>query len=143
MKYFTTFVFLCITTLSFSQSDFSKLTTSNDSTYGYTDMNPLRMKKGNNEKSIDYSIVFLKSLRTDDNQKLLLLQRYTVKDPGHNSSKTQLTNRSTGMPLNGKLGMLDLYQFVTSEKRDTVAIYVDIYNKGELKIPKGLKISDN
>jgi len=57
-------------------------------------------------------------------------------------SNTQLTNRYTGMPMNGKLGLLDQYYFLTSEKKDTLTIYVDIYNKGELKIPKGLKIQE-
>jgi hypothetical protein len=42
------------------------------------------------------------------------------------------------MPLNGKPGLLDKYFFVMSQKQ-TVTIYVDIYDKGELKIPKGLK----
>jgi hypothetical protein len=65
------------------------------------------MKKGNQEKSIGYSIDFLKSLRTDDNQRLQLLQRFTVDDPGYLRPKTQLTNRYTGMPLSGKLGLLD------------------------------------
>jgi hypothetical protein len=54
-----------------------------------------------------------------------------------------LTNRFTGMPLNGKLGLLDEYIFLVSEKMDTIRIYVDIYNKGDLFIPKGLKYIDN
>ena len=101
------------------------------------------MKKGNQGKSIDYSIEFLKSLRTTDNQQLELLQRFTVDDPNYVRPKTQLTNRYSGMPLSGKLGLLDKYYFVTAEKRDTLTIFVDIYNKGELKIPKGLKIKEN
>ena len=143
MRNLTTIIGLLITTWSFGQSDFSYLTISTDSTYGYTDKNPLKMKKGNQGKSIDYSIVFLKNLRTTDNQKLELVQRFTVDDPNHVRPKTQLTNRYTGMPISGKLGLLDKYYFVTAEKRDTLTIYVDIYNKGELKIPKGLKIKEN
>jgi hypothetical protein len=46
------------------------------------------------------------------------------------------------MPLSGNLGLLDKYFFLTTEKKDTVIIYIDIYNKGELKIPKGLKIKN-
>jgi hypothetical protein len=143
MRHLTTIIGLCITTWTFGQSDFSHLTTSADSTYGYTDKNPLKMKKGNQGKSIDYSIEFLKSLRTTDNQKLELLKRFTVDDPSHVRPKTQLTNRYTGMPLNGKLGLLDKYYFVTEQKRDTLTIYVDVYNKGELKVPQGLKVKDN
>jgi hypothetical protein len=101
------------------------------------------MKRGNQGKSIDYSIEFLKSLKTTDNQKLVLLKRFTVDNPNQVRPKTQLTNRYTGMPLNGKLGLLDKYYFVTEEKRDTLKIYVDVYNKGELKVPQGLKVKDN
>src|SRR5688572_14396680 len=116
---------------------------STDSTYGYTAKNPLKMKKGNLEKSIGHSIDFLKGLRTEDNQKLELLQRFTISVPNYAAPKAQLTNRYTGMPLSGKVGLLDEYNFVTSEKKDTVIIYVDVYNKGELKIPKGLKYMAN
>ena len=93
-------------------------------------------------KSIGYSIDFLKSLTTDDDQKLQLLQRFTVGDPGYVKPKTQLTNRYSGMPMSGKLGLLDKYCFLTTEKKDTVIIYVDAYNKGDLKILKGLKIKN-
>jgi hypothetical protein len=125
-----------MSTWTFRQSDFSGLTFSTDSTYGYTNKNPLKMKKGNQQKNVGYSIDFLKSLRTHDDQKLELIQRFTVEDTNHVKPKTQLTNRYTGMPLSGKLGFLDRYHFVTSETRDTVTIYVDIYNKEELQIPK-------
>jgi hypothetical protein len=143
MRQLTTIFALFTTTLTFAQSDFLTLMVSTDSTYGYMNKNPLKMKKGNRPKSIDYSIDFLKSLRTEDNQKLVLIQRFTVDDPNHVRRKTQLTNRYTGMPLSGKPGLLDKYVLVTTEKKDTVTIYIDIYNKGELKIPKGLKITDN
>ena len=143
MRHLATIPALFIATWTFGQSDISKLINSTDSTYGYTATNPLKMKKGNQGKSIGYSIEFLKSLRTADNQKLELIQRFTVDDPNRVRPKTQLTNRYTGMTLSGKTGLLDKYNFVTTGKRDTLTIYVDIYNKGELKIPKGLKIKDN
>ena len=127
----------------FSQKDFSTLVSSNDSTYGYSNINPLKMKKGDQQKSIEYSIKFLKGLRTIDNHKLNYMMRYSVGDPNYNRSSVHLTNRFTGMPLNGKLGLLDEYIFLVSEKMDTIRIYVDIYNKGDLLIPKGLKYIDN
>ena len=142
MRQLTTLIGIVISTWAFGQNSFSQLTISTDSTYGYTGKNPLKMKKGSPEKSIGYSIDFLKSLKTEDNQRLELLQRFTVDDPSYVRSNTQLTNRYTGMPMNGKLGLLDQYYFLTSEKKDTLTIYVDIYNKGELKIPKGLKIQE-
>jgi hypothetical protein len=69
------------------QKEFSKLPTSIDSTFGYKDKNPLKLKKGNLEKSIAYSLDFLKRLTTVDNQQLELLMRYTVKDPNYNRPK--------------------------------------------------------
>ena len=141
MRHLTIILGIFFSNWAFGQSGFSGLTVSTDSTHGYTNKNPLKMKKGNWQKSVDYSIDFLESLSTQDNQRLELIQHFTVDDPNHVKPKTQLTNRYTGMPLSGKLGLLDRYHLVTSEKRDTITIYVDIYNKGELKIPKGLKIN--
>jgi hypothetical protein len=40
---------------SYAQKDFAKLTTTTDSTFGYTAQNPLKLKKGNQGKSIDNS----------------------------------------------------------------------------------------
>jgi hypothetical protein len=81
-------------------------------------------------------------LKTESNEKLELIRRSSVKDPSYVKPKIQLTNRYSGMPMNGKGGILDKYYFVTSGKRDTLVIFVDVYNKSELKIPKGLKIND-
>jgi hypothetical protein len=43
------------------------------------------------------------------------------------------------LPISGKLGILDKYVFLTSVTRDTVILFVDIYNKGRLQLPVGLK----
>lgn len=137
MKMLAISVGVLIANLTFGQLDFSKVPISTDTTYGYVNWNPVKLKKGNQGKSVGHSIAYLKSLKTDDNQELELLFRRTVDDPGYSNSG--ITNRSNGMPINGKLGLLDAYHFVTSETRDTVIIYVDIYNKGDLKIPTGLK----
>jgi hypothetical protein len=112
---------------------------STDSTYGYTDTNPLKMKRGNPGKSIGYSYDFLEGLKTIDDKKLKFVQRVTVDNPNYKRAKVELTNRYTGMPLSGKGQQLDKYIFLTFEKKDTVTIYVDIYRKGTLKIPMGLK----
>lgn len=143
MRYILISLMISISCQVFSQKDFSTLVSSNDSTYGYSNMNPLKMKKGDQQKSVEYSIKFLKGLRTLDNYKLNYKMRYSVADPKYDRSSVHLTNRFTGMPLNGKLWLLDEYIFLVSEKMDTIRIYVDIYNKGDLFIPKGLKYIDN
>jgi hypothetical protein len=112
----------------FGQPDFSEIPVSADSTYGYTDTNPLKMKRGNPGNSIGYSYDFLSGLATPDNRPLKFVQRYTVENPENNDDKPNSSDRQ-----------LDKYIFVTHEKNDTLTIYVDIYQKADLRIPVGLK----
>lgn len=130
---------ICFANNSFGQKDFTKLDTSTDSSYGYSAQNPLKLKKGNQGKSIINSEKFLSGLTTQDNQSLTYLFRATVGNPTYKEPKIKLNNRYTGMPLNGKSGLLDKYVFLTSNTKDTVRLFVDIYNKGTLWLPMGLK----
>ncbi len=124
---------------SYGQKDFTKLTTSIDSTLGYTAENPLKLKKGNQQKSIDNSYKFLSGLRTLNNQTLTLLFRTSISDPAYTKPAIRINNRHTGVPINGKLGILDKYVFLTSNTKDTITLFIDIYNKGSLFLPVGLK----
>ncbi len=133
---------LCLTKASFGQKDFTKLVTSTDSSYGYSPQNPLKLKKGNQGKMIINSEMFLSRLKTQDNRSLTYLFRTTVSDPNYKKPKIKLNNRYTGMPLSGKLGLLDRYVFLTSNTNDTVRLFVDIYNKGTLMLPIGLKFEE-
>lgn len=130
---------LCIKKPSLAQKEFTKLIASTDSTYGYSQQNPLKLKKGNQGKSIINSEMFLSGLKTQDNQSLTYIYRTTVNDLQYKEPKIKLTNRYTGMPLGSKLGLLDRYVFLTSNTKDTLKLYVDIYNKGALMLPMGLK----
>jgi hypothetical protein len=76
------------------------------------------------------------------NSPFVLLLRLTVKNPTYKKPKIQLRNRFSGMPLSGKLGLLDKYVFLTSATKDTVRISVDIYNKGTLMLPIGVKYEE-
>ena len=133
------FVFFFFGINSYGQNNFSKLLSSTDSTYGYTAINPLKLKKGNQQNSITNSIIFLKGLKTQDGQALTLLFRVSTSDPNYKEPAIRLQNRFTGLPVGGKLGILDKYVFLTSTKKDTVTLFVDIYNKGSLMLPIGLK----
>ncbi|MEO7766582.1 MAG: hypothetical protein ABIS01_04115 [Ferruginibacter sp.] len=140
VAYFTilaTFIF--ISTIVYGQKEFSKLTSSTDSTFGYSNLNPLKLKKGNQGKSIDNTYKFLSGLKTLDNQTLTLLFRATTDNPAYKEPSIKINNRFTGMPISGKLGFLDKYVFLTSSTKDTVTLFVDIYNKGDLFLPVGLK----
>lgn len=134
---FVTLLFFVNT--SYGQKDFTKLLNSTDSSYGYTAKNPLKLKKGNQGKSITNSYNFLSGLRTQDNQTLTLLFRATTGNPNYKEPAIKINNRYTGMPINGKLGLLDKYVFLTLNTKDTVTIFIDIYNKGTLLLPIGLK----
>jgi hypothetical protein len=131
--------FLISTIVSYGQKDFTKLIPSTDSSYGYTAQNPLKHKKGNQGKSITNSYSFLSGLKTQDNQTLTLLFRATANNPSYKEPAIKINDRQTGMPISGKLGLLDKYVFLTSNTKDTVILYVDIYNKGTLLLPIGLK----
>lgn len=53
---------------SFGQKDFTKLKMSTDSSYGYTENNPLQMKDGKYSNTIKNVFKFLSGLKTEDNQ---------------------------------------------------------------------------
>jgi len=140
VAYFTILATLIFfSTIVYGQKSFPKLVTSTDSTFGYTNLNPLKLKKGNQGKSVDNSYKFLAGLKTLDNQTLTLLFRATTDNPTYKKPSIKINNRFTGMPISGKLGLLDKYVFLTSTTKDTVTLFVDIYNKGDLFLPVGLK----
>ena len=134
--------FLLFTNTSYGQKEFSKFQNSTDSSYGYTAQNALKLKKGNQGKSMAYSYHFLSGLKTQDNQTLKLLFQAAVDDPNYKQPFIKLNNRFTGMPINGKLGLLDKYVFLTSNTKDTLRIFVNVYNKGTLMLPIGLKYEE-
>ncbi len=150
MKNITTPISVCLilgtlllfANTSYGQKEFSKLFNSTNTSYGYTAQNALRLKKGNQGKSISYSYSFLSGLKTQDNQTLILLFRAIVNDPNYKEPAIKINNRFTGMPISGKLGLLDKYVFLTSNTKDTIRIFVDVYNKGTLMLPIGLKYED-
>jgi hypothetical protein len=130
---------LSLTKSSYAQKSFNNLALATDSSYGYSAENPIKLKKGNQEKSIANSYNFLAGLKTSDGQSLTLLSRAATRDPKYKEPAIKINNRYTGMPLNGKLGLLDKYTFLTSTSKDTIKVYIDIYNKGTLLMPIGLK----
>lgn len=134
---------IALTNTTYGQKNFEKLAPTKDSTFGYTDQNPLKLKKGNLGKSIDNSYRFLSGLKTVDNQTLTLISRKSVKNPKYKEPTIALNNRYTGMPLNSKNGVLDKYVLISSETKDTITLFIDIYNKGDLFLPAGLKFEQS
>lgn len=134
-------VVLIFSVLNSRCQNFFDLKEALDSTYGYSNQNPIKIRVGNQNKSLEYSIRFLQQLMTADGQNLLFFWRGSVSDP--NYKQPLLRNRFTGMPLNGKLGILDKYIFITETKKDTIILYIDVYNRGKLQIPQRLKLKQN
>ncbi len=135
-------ILLLFANTSYGQKEFLKLVNSTDTSYGYIAQNALRLKKGNQGKSIAYSYNFLSGLKTQDNQTLTLLFRATVDDPNYKKPSIKINNKFTGMPISGKLDLLDKYVFLTSNTKDTIRIFIDVYNTGTLMLPQGLKYED-
>lgn len=114
-----------------AQKAFSKLPSATDSTYGYTNTNPIRLKKGNTEKSIMQEMNYLSGLTTKDKQHLVLLHRSAVANPGYKEPLLRDLYNSKG-------GVLDKYVFLTANTKDTITLFIDIYSKGTLMLPAGL-----
>jgi hypothetical protein len=119
---------------------FTSVLPTTDTTYGYTAQNPVTIKNADLQNSIGSSYYFLSRLRTENGNKLQLIQRYSVNNPNYNQPAVQLQNRYTGMPLNyGSGPLLDLYILKAENETDTIKIYINPYFKGDVKIPAGLR----
>lgn len=115
-----------------AQKEIGVLPAANDSSYGYTAANPVKLKKGNVEKSILHTMDYLAGLVTADNQALVLIKRSSVPAPGRSSAVSERFGLA-------KSGILDKYVFVTATSKDTITLFVDIYNRSKTMIPAGLK----
>jgi len=137
MNTFRLAIFLSITlsiivNLSFGQN-FSKLKQSTDSSYGYSANNPLKLRKGDPVGGVSNSKKFLQGLRTEDGQELTIASRSSVNDPNYKE-------KPGGIAANlGDGGVLDMYELITSATKTKIILYFDIYHKGGLMIPIGLK----
>ena len=132
LSIFLSITFSIIVNLSFGQN-FSKLKQSTDSSYGYSDNNPLKLRKGDPVGGISNSKKFLQGLRTEDGQELTIVSRGGVNDPNYKE-------KPGGIAANlGDGGVLDKYELITSVTKTKIILYVDIYHKGGLMIPIGLK----
>jgi len=119
---------------------FSTIESTTDLSYGYTAENPVAIKNADLNNSIGSSYYYLSRLRTEKENKLQLIQRYSVENPNYKKPTIALKNRFTGEPLNyGSGPILDLYILRPENETDTIKIYINPYLKGTVKIPSGLK----
>ncbi|WP_289054116.1 hypothetical protein [Carboxylicivirga marina] len=116
---------------------FADITKSEDDSYGYSAENPITIKNGDLEKSINSSYYFISRLLTAKGNKLQIVARASVKNPNYNTKASKLTY--AGQPISyGDGPLLDRYIMVPENESDTFKIYINPYMKGEIKIPKGL-----
>lgn len=115
----------------------STIQMTNDSTYGYTAQNPIQIGYSKQQESIRYSYDFLSRLRNKDGAPFEIIGRVSIKNPSY---KPSLFPRRRGYPgVEIDNGMLDVYSLIAVGTVDTIVLYIDIYNKEQLYIPRGMK----
>jgi hypothetical protein len=112
---------------------------SNDKSYGYSATNPIKIKNCSLPQSINASLYYLSKLRTEQGEKLQLIQRYSVGNPNYKNRGIPIRGGGT---IGGSGPLLDLYIFQPKSGKDTVKIYVNTYEKDEVKVPLGLKFEE-
>lgn len=95
-----------------------------DATYGYSEKNPIKVGGDSNGPANEQK--FLNSL-TGPNGEALEYSR------SGSCCHFETMNSSFGM------GMLDIYRVTYVGKKDTVKLYINIYDKAKLKAPVGFK----
>jgi hypothetical protein len=122
---------------------FQEVEETTDKSYGYAAENPVTIKNADLNNSIGSSYYYLSRLRTENGNKLQLIERYSVRNPNYKKPLIGLENRFTGEPLNYGTGpFLDLYILKPENELDTLRIYINPYLKGAVKIPVGLKFEN-
>ncbi len=119
---------------------FSKITESDESTYGYTPENPIMIRNHTLDKSIGSSNYYINCLRNSDGKKLQLVDQKIIVNPKYDSSLEYMDSHYTGEALSyGNGPTLDLYRLINEGQSDTINIYINTYVESEVKVPKGLK----
>ncbi|WP_339738509.1 hypothetical protein [uncultured Sunxiuqinia sp.] len=117
---------------------FSSVEQSQNEAYGYTPLEPVEIKNGPLESSINSSYYYFSRLRTTDGESLKIIGRSSFGNPHYKS--TGIYNRYTEQPIGGGGMLLDRYVLTPANNpKDTIIIFINPYKKGETKIPKGLK----
>lgn len=130
MKRFAISLFISVSILSISCASTNKNFESSDNistdqTYGYTEKNPIKVGGGENGPVNERK--YLSSLTGPNGEKVTYLR---------NGSCCAFLTRNS--PFGG--GLLDIYSVTYEGKKDSVTIYVNMYDKATLKAPVGFKM---
>ena len=139
--FFLTLMSIVITSCVVSNEKYFRTVSEADrKSYGYDFRDPIKIKNGSLTSSINSSNYFLSKLKTDKGEPLKIVGRSSVINPNYKGSPIGLYNRNTGMPIGGGGMILDEYHLLPRDNSvDTIKIYLNPYEKGEVKIPMGLK----
>lgn len=103
--------------------------TSDDKTYGYDKLNPIKVGGANDKSGPLNERRFLNALFGPNNKKITYFRAGSCcafKTPnGFNN-----------------IGLLDRYRLTEIGSKDTLDIYINMYDTGDLKIPYGLKAKE-
>lgn len=121
---------------------FADIEISEDPGYGYSAENPIKLRVGNQQRTIQEMYAFLSGLRKMDGNPLKLVGQAAVKNPNYDGKMSKLSNRYTGERLSYGNGLLlDRIILVSQSDSDTIQLYFNTYVKEELKIPQGLMMT--
>lgn len=119
-----TFLILILILISCSTSKTGIQETTTDSTYGHSKENPIKVGGNSNGPANERN--YLNSLSGPNGEQV------TYKRSG-SCCHFETKNSSLGM------GMLDIYRVTYEGKKDTVSLYINMYDKATLKSPVGFK----
>jgi hypothetical protein len=121
---YTVAITLLIIGCSSSKSNSSDTTSSNsvDETYGYNEKNAIKV--GGFDQGPKNERDYLNSLTGPNGEPVSFIRKGSCCDFKTNNS-----------PLG--IGLLDMYKVWYTGKKDTVLLYINMYDKGKLKAPKG------
>ncbi|MFD3002544.1 hypothetical protein ACFS7Z_19385 [Pontibacter toksunensis] len=99
---------------------------SDDPTYGYDKANPIKVGGAKDRSGPDNERTFLNGLLGPNGEEV---NYYRAGSCCHFKTPNGLMNNT---------GLLDLYRVSWSGASDTLDIYINMYDKGDLKVPVGL-----
>ena len=110
----------CASSTNHSASDDNKIST--DKTYGYTEKNPIKVGGFENGPLSERN--YLNSLTGPNGEKVLYERRGSC-----------CAFKTKNSPFGG--GLLDIYAVTYEGKNDTISLYLNMYDKANLKAPIG------
>lgn len=103
--------------------------TTDDKTYGYDQLNPIKVGGANDQSGPLNERRFLNALFGPNNKKMTYFR----------AGSCCMFKTPNGF---NNIGLLDQYRLTEIGSKDTLDIYINMYDTGDLKIPVGLKAKD-